>query len=139
MATSDEEAQRASHFRQLRWSLQSLATARSDQRMLFPDAAVKPDALAAEFDHWASVVRTTYADDLSASQIDSLAAIDRALATMSRDGADFDLELWTEAALGTSEHWSRIRTLATAALEAFEWPVENPPEAPGDLGSALVQ
>jgi hypothetical protein len=138
MATPEED-QRASHFRQLRWSLQSLATAGSDQPMLFPDSVVKPDALAADFDHWSSVVRGNYQHDLSTSRADSLAAIDRAFATMSKDGAEFDLELWTEAALVTSEQWAHIRRLATSALEAFDWPIENPSDHSGDQGSAFVR
>ena len=67
-----------------------------------------------------------YGADLSRPQRDLLAAIDGKLATISRDGAQFDAELWTED-LSTSQHWADVRTLATSALEAFGWPVESPP------------
>ena len=122
MAVPEEIALRSWHFKQLRWSLQGLATAGSEQRALFPDLAVNADELAFDFDHWASVVRDHYEDELSASQADSLAAIGVKLATMSRDGAEFDLELWTDAAVISSEHWADVRRLAMAALDAFGWP-----------------
>jgi hypothetical protein len=122
MAVPEETALRSWHFKQLRWSLQGLATAGSEQRALFPDLAVNADELAFDFDHWASVVRNNYESDLSGSQADSLAAIGAKLATMSKDGAEFDLELWTDAALIGSEHWADVRRLAVSALEAFGWP-----------------
>jgi hypothetical protein len=109
------------HFRHLRWSLQGLAEAGSDQRQLFAEQAAAPGHLAADFDHWAAVIGTNYDDELSPPQRDALAAIGRKLATISRDGAEFDVELWTEAALRTSEHWADIRRLAADGLAAFGW------------------
>jgi hypothetical protein len=97
---------------------------------LFPDYVVNPDDLALDFDHWAFVVRSNDEIQLSTSQAEALTAIDAQLAVMSRDSTEFDLELWTEAALRTSEYWAEIRRLATSALEAFAWPIETPPEDP---------
>jgi hypothetical protein len=134
MAISEEHALRTWHFRQLRWSLQALAAAGSDQRPLFPDHIVTADELAFDFDHWAGVIRSSYERDVSRPQAESLDAIDRKLATMSREGVEFDLELWTEAALSTSEHWEDVRRLATSALEAFGWTVETHAENPNDQG-----
>jgi hypothetical protein len=111
---------RAWHFKQLRWSLQALANAGSEQAALFPERATTADELAFDFDHWVTVVCDEHADELTEIQRDALAAIRRKLAAMSRDGADFDLDLWTDAALRTSEHWAEIRTLAATALEAFD-------------------
>jgi hypothetical protein len=139
MSIPEDGAQRAWHFKQLRWSLQSLATAGSDQRTLFPDHVVKPDDLAFDYDHWAAVIRSQYDTELSSSELDALAAIDQKLATMSRDGAEFDAELWTEAALASSEHWADVRRLAALALEAFGWSVESSPETTGDRGTAIAQ
>ncbi len=139
MAVPDEQALRSWHFKQLRWSLQALAAAGSDQRPLFPDSVVTADELALDFDHWAAVVRGNYETELSTSQTESLAAIDRKLATMSRDGVEFDVELWTEAALRTSEHWTGVRRLAAAGLEAFGWPVEVAPESPDDRGTMFAR
>jgi hypothetical protein len=135
---TEEHVQRSSHFKQLRWSLQSLAMAGSDQQPLFPDQTLAADRLAADFDHWAAVVRDNYEAELSALQIEALDAIDRKLASISKDGAEFDVELWTDAALHTSEHWEDVRRLASAALDAFEWPVEPDPQDPGDRGVASI-
>src|SRR5918996_1329516 len=115
------DAERSSCFRQLKWSLQSLAMSGGEQPLLFPDYAPKPDDLAFEFDRCSSTVRDTYGADLTTAQLDALSAIHTKLATMSRDGADFDADLWTEAALASSEQWADVRVLASAALEAFGW------------------
>jgi hypothetical protein len=138
MSIPEEDALRSRHFRELRWSLQALAMAGSDQQLLFPDYVLKADDLAFDYDHRSLVIRNTYKRDLSGLELDSLAALDRKLATMSRDGAEFDLELWTEAALRTSEHWADVRRLARSALEAFGWPVDGPPENPADRGTVFA-
>jgi hypothetical protein len=44
---------------------------------------------------------------------------------MSRDGSEFDADLWSPAALTSSEQWAVVRRLAHAALQAFEWPAEQ--------------
>jgi len=134
MSMSEDEALRSWHFRQLRWSLQALADAGSDQRPLFPDHVLTADELAFDFDHWSGVVRSQHENTVSKPQADALGAIHRKLATMSRDGVEFDLELWSEAALSTSEHWADVRRLAALALEAFGWAVEGSPENPNDQG-----
>jgi hypothetical protein len=125
---TDDDPRRPWHFRQLKWSLQLLAQAGSVQPTLFPEQAPGPDDLAFGFDHWASVVRDTYAADLSPAQETALDAIAAKLTTMSRDGTEFDVELWTDAALETSEHWSDVRLLAVSALEAFGWVVNPSPD-----------
>jgi hypothetical protein len=122
----EENAERSWDFRQLRRSLRSLGAAGSDQRTLFPDDVVPADQLALDFGHCALVVRGNDESDLSEGQADALAALEQKLVTMSRDGAEFDAELWTEAALRTSEHWADVRKLARSALEAFGWSVESP-------------
>jgi hypothetical protein len=38
---------------------------------------------------------------------------------MSRDGTELDADLWTDAAVRTSEQWADVRRLANAALDAF--------------------
>ena len=119
---ADEPLDRAGHLRQLRWSLQALAESGSGQRALFPEAAPSADALALEFDAWCEVVRANYGTDLTPAQRDALDAIERKLETMSRDGAEFDAELWSDAALSGSVHWVEVRELAAAALAAFDGP-----------------
>lgn len=120
-ARAEETPERSWHFKQLRRSLQALAISGSGQRALFPDFVVKADELALDFDHWFAVIRSNYASDLTRPQADALVMIDQKLATISRDGAEFDVELWTEEALSGSEHWADVRRLAASALEAFGW------------------
>jgi hypothetical protein len=120
----EENTQRSWHFKQFRRSLQDLAGAGSDQLPLFPDRAAKPDELAWAFEHWVSLIRGTYEPELSEIQAEALAAVERKLKTMSRDGAEFGADLWTDDALRSSEHWLEVRALATAALAAFGWPME---------------
>lgn len=132
-----EDAQREWRFKQLRWSLQALADAGSGQQSLFPDRRVTADDLAFDFDHWSSLVEGADAGELTGAQADALAGIRRKLATISRDGAEFDVELWTDAAIATSEHWADVRRLAAAALEAFGW--SAPPAEAGAEGTGLTQ
>jgi hypothetical protein len=109
----------ADPLRDLTRALRALAAAGSPQPALFPDDAVSAAELVRDFDQRAQVVRETYAGQLSASQIDSLTALEDKLSTMARDGAEFDADLWTDDALRTSEHWSDVRRLAEAALDEF--------------------
>ena len=86
------------------------------------DGDVPASDLASRFDQWATVVRRGYEAELSPAQSEALAVIDRKLATMSDDGAEFDADLWTDAALISSEHWAELRRLASSALDTFGWP-----------------
>jgi hypothetical protein len=128
MTLESEVSERDWQFRQLKWSLQSLARAGSVQRPLFPEAAAGAADLAFGFDHWASVVSDAHGGELSPLQVAALAAIAAKIATMSRDGTEFDADLWTDAALRTSEHWADVRRLAQSALDAFEWAPADVPE-----------
>jgi hypothetical protein len=112
---------RAWHFKQLRWSLQALADAGSGQPALFPERATTADELAFDFEHWDTLVHDEHEEHLTGAQREALVAIRAKLTSMSRDGAEFDLDLWTDAALRGSEHWADIRHLATIALETFDW------------------
>ena len=118
---TDDQLQRTWHFKQLKWSLQALAQAGAAQPTLFPEEPPKPGDLAFGFDHWAGVVRDLYGTELTELQAAALDGIAGKLETMSRDGAEFDVELWTDAALATSELWAEVRQLALSALDAFGW------------------
>jgi hypothetical protein len=133
-----EDEQRAWLVRQLSASLQGLANAGSEQRVLFPEWVSKPTELAMHFDHWLSAVRERNLLEVSTAEGEALAALERKLATMSRDGAEFDADLWTEAAVTDSPHWEEVRRLASAALAAFGWPLERPALGPADNGTAFV-
>lgn len=118
---TDDDTQRSWQFRQFRRSLQDLAGAGSDQLALFPDRVEKPDELAWAFEHWATIVRGADESELSATEADAVEALQAKLKTMSRDGAEFGADLWTDSALRSSEQWLEVRQLATAALAAFGW------------------
>lgn len=126
MNTTEADLERENHFRQLRWALQELALSGSGQPLLFPDYTANAAGLATAFDHWSAVVRTNHDAELSAAQRGALAAIEGKFAGMARDGARFDVEIWTETALRTSEDWRELRQLAAAALATFDWPLELP-------------
>ena len=106
-------------LRELMHVIRRLADAGSGQRALFPDANVSAGELVRAFDQRALAVRDSYDDRLSSSQLASLAALEKKLSTMSRDGAEFDADIWTDEAVRTSEHWSEVRALASAALDEF--------------------
>ncbi|MBA2304733.1 MAG: hypothetical protein H0W08_19160 [Acidobacteria bacterium] len=127
ISLENDQPEKESQFRNLKWSLQALAVPPSEQLALFPDYAAKVDDLAVDFDKWASVIRTNYETDLTSTQTESLTAIERRLSLISRLGTEYDPDIWTEAALGKDEYWAAIRTLAATALEAFGWSVESPP------------
>jgi len=99
--------------------IRRLAAAGSGQATLFPDANVSAGELVRAFDQRALAVRDSYDDRLSSSQLESLTVLEKKLSTMSRDGAEFDADIWTDEAIRTSEHWAEVRTLAAAALDQF--------------------
>jgi hypothetical protein len=134
---TEQNTERVQAFKQLRLSLRALAMAGDEQRMLFADLAASAGDLASNYDQSAAVIRADYESDLSTAQSDALAAIDRKLATMSRDGDEFDADLWTDAALRSGEHWGEVRNLATAALDAFGWPMESSAQSAEDQESGV--
>jgi hypothetical protein len=119
MLVDDEATGRKAAFKQLEASLRALAMSPSDQLTLFPEDVVTAEELALRFDHAWTAVRAAYEDDLSDAQARAVAAVERELDALSRDGADFDVDLWTESALRTSEPWASIRRLAHDAWVAL--------------------
>ena len=106
-------------LRELTRAIRRLAAAESGQPALFPDEDGSAIELVRDFDQRAAAVRESYDDQLSSSQIESLTALEQKLSTMSRDGAEFDADIWTDDAVRTSEHWEDVRSLAAAALVEF--------------------
>lgn len=121
---TNELPDKETQFRQLRSSLEALATSPSEQPALFGDLVAKADELALDFDKCAAIVRGRDDSELSEAQLAALAAIDRQLATMSRLAAELDADMWSEAALKHDETWVQIRQLSAVALEAFGWAEE---------------
>ena len=134
---TDDTLERDQAFRQLRHALRALATAGAEQPTLFADLATSAQDLASDYDQTAAVIRAEFEGDLSGAQVNALEAIDRKLVTISRDGNEFDADLWTDTALRSGEAWSEIRNLAAAALDAFGWPVDSPPDATEDRESGV--
>ena len=99
--------------------IRRLASAGSAQPTLFPDENVSPGDLVRDFDQRASAVRDANDASLSPSQLDALTVLQNKLTRMSRDGAEFDADIWTDDAVRTSEHWAEIRRLAAATIEEF--------------------
>ena len=120
MQTTDTEETPDQQLRELKRSLRALASAGLNQPALFPDVAPSASHLVSDFDNRVSVVRQALDGQLSPLQEESVAALEDKLATMSRDGAEFDADVWTETAVRTSEHWSDVRRLAEAALDVFD-------------------
>lgn len=106
-------------LRELMHVIRQLAHAGSGQPALFPDENVSAGELVRAFDHRALAVRDSYDDRLSPSQLESLTALEKKLSTMSRDGAEFDADIWTDEAVRTSNDWAEVRRLATITVEAF--------------------
>jgi hypothetical protein len=113
------EQDSADPLRELTRAIRRLAAAGSGQPALFPDDNISAIELVRDFDQRASVVREVGDDQLSPSQLDSLALLEQKLSTMSRDGAEFDADIWTDEAVRTSEQWADVRNLAASALDAF--------------------
>jgi hypothetical protein len=101
-------------------SLRALASEPSDQLALFPESVSKASDLAAQFEISVRAIGDDGAGTLSRAQLDAVEALGVRLATVSRDGAEFDADLWTDEAVRTSVHWRDVRALAKAALDLFE-------------------
>ena len=120
--------------RALRWSLQALARAGSGQKPLFPEQAVSPGELASSFEQAAAIAREDVVDEVTERQRAALDAISRRFEMLTRDEAEFGVELWTEAAVATSEPWNEVRRLASDALDAFGWSAPDGPAEEPDPG-----
>jgi len=118
------EQDSADPLRELTLVIRRLAAAGSGQPALFPDENISAIELVRDFDQRASVVREAGDGQLSPSQLESLTILEQKLSTMSRDGAEFDADIWTDEALRTSDHWADVRTLAAAALDELSPSVE---------------
>jgi hypothetical protein len=130
--------ERSWHFKQLRRSLERLAASADDRNVLFPDLVMTADELALDFDHWAAFVCDAHGGELTAAQRAAMDALGQAFTRMSRDASEFDADVWSDAALKTSEHWASVRRLACAALDAFGWTADGAPVESTDSGTEFV-
>ena len=111
---------------QLRWSLQALACQADAQMSLYPDFVCQADELVLDFAHWRDVAISNFGSEFTPESLRLLADIDTKLSEMSRKGSLFHEELWTPEGLRRDPNWEEIRATARAALQSFDWPVENP-------------
>ena len=128
----EDEPSRDMHLRALRVSLRSLAEAGTGQVPLFPDQSPSPGELASSFEQASALVKDAAGENaVTARQAAALDAISAGFEMLSRDEAEFGVELWTDTAVATSEPWVEIRRLAGEALEAFDWSESDEDEPPG--------
>jgi hypothetical protein len=121
---TNELIDKETQFRRLKRTLEALAARHTAEPSLFPDAVVRPDELALNFENCAAAVRARDDVEVSPPQVSALAALDDQFATMSRLAAEVDADVWSEEALRTDENWEQVRRLAGEALAAFGWDTE---------------
>jgi hypothetical protein len=113
---ADEIVDPAAAIVRLERCLEALTATGTEQQPLFPEDESAPETLAAEFDRALSMVQRIAANALTPEQSDALSRVSEKLLLISRDGDEFDADLWTEGAVQTSTHWREVRALAAAAL-----------------------
>ncbi|HEY0971791.1 MAG TPA: hypothetical protein VGE02_12555 [Gemmatimonadales bacterium] len=114
-------------FDMLRAAMQALAAPAPVQLAHYTDLVVKADELALDFDDALLLVRQSRAPEIDSRLAAALAALDELLARMIGPTRP---DLWAENALRSRPEWAKVRSLASAALAAFGWPVEPPPPNP---------
>jgi hypothetical protein len=72
----DEAHRKRWIYERLEHSLQALALPATAQVSYFPDFVVKADELVLDFDHWRDCAVGNYRVEMTASQVDSLAAVE---------------------------------------------------------------
>jgi|HubBroStandDraft_3_1064219.scaffolds.fasta_scaffold562906_2 hypothetical protein len=115
-----QEANRPWLTERFKHALQLLACAPEIQFGKFPDFARVPDELALEFDNFRVAFVGNFRSELTAEQLSCVELIDEYLSSMSK-------ECYCDEAVSISPEWQHIRRLGAKALNAFGWPVEDPP------------
>jgi hypothetical protein len=114
-------------FEHTKEALQLLACPAQLQIRLLPEFVSVADELALDFNHWQSILLSNFSSELTQQQIAHLTAIDGEFDQLSREGARYDPEFWTNDALQTSSKWNSLRQMAVQVLHSFGWPVTTPP------------
>ena len=120
----DEELRIRWIYERLKHSLQAMALPATAQLSYLPDFVVKTDELVLDFDHWRDCAVGNYRVDMTASQVDSLAAVEAHIDGPNTTG---DRSVWEESALYSHPFWDELRNLAIQSLTEFGWPQETPP------------
>ena len=102
---------------ELKAALQAIAESAGAQPSLFPALSPRPDALAADFDHWWRIVREEHYA-LERPELRTLRDVAEQLTAMT---TGVDRRNWTEEAMRSSPAWDRLRHLANVALAELGW------------------
>jgi len=89
----NEQQLKQSILERLKHSLQALALPARSQVAYLPDFVVKTDELVLDFDHWRDCAVGNYQVDMTAAQLDTLAAVDMHIAAPNSTG---DRSVWDE-------------------------------------------
>jgi hypothetical protein len=104
----------------LKHSLQLLACPAEIQLTKFPPFVHAPDEMASDFDNFQEAFVGNFRTDMTNEQLHCLELIDKSFEQM-------DKNCFSPDGVNSSEEWRRIRELASEALKAFGWPVDDPP------------
>ena len=101
-------------------SLQLLACSSEVQLGKFPAFVHAPDEMALDFDNFRSAFVSNFRNELTGEQLSCLELIDRNFEQMGKDK-------FSPEHVRNSVEWQGIRALASDALKAFGWPLDDPP------------
>lgn len=104
----------------LKQSLQLLACSPEIQLGKFPPFVHAPDEIALDFDNFRSAFVGNLRAELTSEQLHYLELIDRTFEQMPKD-------CFSPEGVSNSTEWRQIRGLASEALRAFGWPLNDPP------------
>lgn len=120
--------------KQLRTSLQLLASEGQDQIYHYPPGVDIIGELFSDYEVHASAINTYW--EISPHQSTQLA-----LLLDFFDGLDnpATVDFWTVEALTSDPRWDEVRSIAKKVLHSFNWPVEVPLPEKGSMGWRLMQ
>ena len=104
--------------RQFKHSLCMLAADGETALSSLPEACVRSDELALDFDSRARAYASSFRDSLTQLQVHAISRIDGLLESMS-DGSMPDV--WTDAAVLIDAKWREVRTAARLAVDSLGW------------------
>ena len=114
------EANRPWLSERLKHSLQLLACPAEIQLKKFPPFVHAPDEMALDFDNFRSAFVGNFRTEVTSEQLHYLELIDTSFGRM-------DKNCFSADGINNSKEWRRIRELASQALGAFGWPLDDPP------------
>lgn len=104
----------------LKQSLQLLACPPEIQLGKFPSLVHAPDEMALDFDNFRSAFVGNFRAELTSEQLHYLDLIGKTFDQMNKD-------CFSPEGVMNSGEWRTIRELASVALKAFGWPLDEPP------------